>query len=75
MRDDLKQVLLDVLEVNSITENDSSRTIPTWDSVRHLRLILALEERFGVTLDADEIPSLNSVRAILAFLRRGAAAA
>jgi acyl carrier protein len=75
MRDDLKQVLLDVLEVNSITENDSSRTIPTWDSVRHLRLILALEERFGVTLDADEIPSLNSVRAILAVLRRGAAAA
>jgi acyl carrier protein len=75
MRDDLKQVLLDVLEVNSITENDSSRTIPTWDSVRHLRLILALEERFGVTLDADEIPSLNSVRAIVAVLGRGAAAA
>jgi acyl carrier protein len=74
MRNDLKQVLLDVLEVDSITEDDSSRTISTWDSVRHLRLIMALEERFGVTLEADDIPSLNSVRAILAVLNRGAAA-
>lgn len=75
MRDDLKQVLLDILEVDSITEDDSSRTIPTWDSVRHLRLVLALEEQFGIELDADEIPSLNSVRAIMAALKRGAAAA
>lgn len=75
MREDLKQVLENVLEVDSITEEDSVRTIRTWDSVRHLSLIMALEERFGLAFDADEIPELISVRAIAdAVTRRRAAA-
>ncbi|HVX67318.1 MAG TPA: acyl carrier protein [Bryobacteraceae bacterium] len=64
MREDLKQVLLDVLELDTITEDDSVETIPSWDSVRHLSLILALEERFGLEFEADRIPELISVRAI-----------
>jgi acyl carrier protein len=70
MRQDLKQVLEDVLEVDSISEEDSAQTIRTWDSVRHLNLILALEERFGLTFDTDEIPELISVRAIAGALAR-----
>ena len=64
MREDLKQVLEDVLEIDSISEEDSAQTIRTWDSVRHLNLILALEERFGMTFETDEIAELVSVRAI-----------
>jgi acyl carrier protein len=68
MREELKQVLTDVLEVDTISDDDSVRTIPSWDSVRHLNLILALEERFGLEFDADRIPDLISVRAIAAAL-------
>jgi acyl carrier protein len=64
MRENLKQVLLDVLDVDSISDSDSVETIQSWDSVRHLNLILAIEERFGFTFEADEIPELTSVRAI-----------
>ena len=64
MRENLKQVLLDVLDVDSISDSDSVETIQSWDSVRHLSLILAIEERFGFTFEADEIPELISVRAI-----------
>ena len=76
MREDLKQVFLDVLETDSIAETDSVKTIPAWDSVRHLSLIMALEERFGITFDAEEIPELISVQAISEALarHRGAAA-
>ncbi len=70
MRQELKQVLENVLEVDSISEEDSAQTIRTWDSVRHLNLILALEERFGLTFEADEIPDLISVRAISEALAR-----
>ncbi len=70
MREDLKQVFLDVLEVRSISDRDSVETITSWDSVRHLSLIMALEERFGVAFEADEIPELISVAAIRDALNR-----
>ena len=75
MREDLKQVFLDVLEVRSISDKDSVETINSWDSVRHLSLIMALEERFGVAFEADEIPELISVAAIRDALRRRSATA
>lgn len=64
MRPELKEVFLDVLDVDSIVETDSVETIESWDSVRHLNLIMAIEERFGLTFEADEIPALISVKAI-----------
>jgi acyl carrier protein len=70
MREDLRQVFLDVLEVRSISDKDSVETITSWDSVRHLSLIMALEERFGVAFEADEIPELISVAAIREALNR-----
>ena len=72
MRTDLKQIFLDVLDVDSISDSDSVETIKTWDSVRHLNLIMAIEERFGLTFEADEIPDLISVRAISDALDRHA---
>jgi acyl carrier protein len=72
MRPDLKQVFLNVLDVDSIAETDSVETIESWDSVRHLNLIMAVEERFGITFEADEIPELISVRAIAEAIERRA---
>ncbi len=74
MHDGLREVLLNVLEVDSISEADSAETVASWDSVRHLSLILALEERFGVRFDTDEIPALISVRRIQEALERRNAA-
>jgi acyl carrier protein len=64
MRQDLREVLESVLEVDSISDDDTAQTVPSWDSVRHLNLVLALEEHFGLTFEADEIAELISVRAI-----------
>ncbi len=72
MREDLKEVLENVLDVDSISESDSAKTVRNWDSVRHLNLILALEERFGISFEADEIPELVSVRAIAHAIDRRA---
>jgi acyl carrier protein len=70
MRPELKEVFLNVLDVDSIAETDSAETIKSWDSVRHLNLIMAIEERFGLAFEADEIPSLISVSAISEALDR-----
>ncbi len=65
-------VILDVPR-EKISDGFSPDDCDTWDSVRHLRLVLAIEERFGVTFDEAEIEHLTSLRAILDALgkRRG----
>ena len=61
------------LPPESITVDTVQESCPQWDSLRHLNLMLALEDTFQVALTVEEIGQLTSVAAILAYLRdRGA---
>lgn len=63
-------VVATVLELPSDDVNDelSSDNCKAWDSLRHLRLVLAVEDSFAVNFDEDEIASLTSVSALLAAI-------
>ena len=50
--------------VTRLSESDSPETIEGWDSMNHLSLMLALEDEFGVRLDAEDVANLVSVGAI-----------
>jgi acyl carrier protein len=52
------------LDVASVDERTSPQTEPRWDSMRHLDLVLALEDRLGVRFTIDELAALRSVGAI-----------
>lgn len=43
--------------------------LPQWDSMGHMDLMVALEDRFGVEINAETISELVSVPAILAHLQ------
>jgi acyl carrier protein len=49
---------------DTIKDDFSSDTCENWDSVRHLTLVLAIEDKFGVTFEEDEIWSLLSLAAL-----------
>ena len=38
-----------------IHAESSSETIESWDSLKHMNLVVALEEEFGIIFDDDEI--------------------
>jgi acyl carrier protein len=40
-----------------------------WDSVGHMNLVMALEQRFGVRFEADEITEMTSAGRILEILK------
>lgn len=66
----LKQVMATLLavDVSIIDEAASMDTIPTWDSLRHMNLVLALEEEFKVTIpdeDAGNITSYKLIKLVL----------
>ena len=52
------------VEVNSITPKSSPENIERWDSLKHMQLVLAVEDEFGVTFPDDDIPNLISLEKI-----------
>lgn len=68
---DLRQLMADVfgVDLGQITEDASIDTIEAWDSVRHLNLVLALEERFAVTFTEQETVEILNYELIRVILR------
>lgn len=48
--------------------NSSVDTVPEWDSMAHLNICLAFQDRFGVKLDLEAIAAATSVPALVALL-------
>ena len=44
--------------------------LPQWDSMGHMDLMVALEDRFGIEINAETITELISIPAILAHLQK-----
>jgi acyl carrier protein len=44
--------------------------VPEWDSLKHMEIVFALEDRFGIQFDESEFPTLDTPVAIAAAVRR-----
>jgi acyl carrier protein len=62
----IKQVMSVVFEISpdQINENTSIDNIGNWDSLKHLNLILALEEEFGISIPDEEVGDLVNFKLI-----------
>ncbi len=72
----LKSVIAAVLGVPaaSIGPDSSQDTIEAWDSLKHMNLVLALEQEFGVSVpdeEAAEITSYPLIKVVLSELVAG----
>ncbi len=68
--DTLKQVMATMLKVDAstITADSSMDNMLNWDSLRHMNLVLALEEEFKVAIpdeDAGNITSYKLIKLVL----------
>jgi len=66
----LRQVVSDMLEVDidDINENSSSDNIEQWDSLSHIKLVMAIEAEFNVKLTPEEMMDMLSVKLIKKIL-------
>jgi acyl carrier protein len=66
--DQLKAVIGAMLDIDPavIDIRTSTDSVPQWDSVRHMNLIIALEESFGISIPDDEVATLTSYAIIKA---------
>jgi acyl carrier protein len=66
----IKNVMSSVFEISDeqINENSSPDTIENWDSLKHMNLVVALEEEFNIEFSDDNITELVNMKLIITVL-------
>ncbi len=72
MVESVEEVIASVLGVpaGELSDDSSIGSVPSWDSLRQLSVILALESVYGISIGTDEALEMNSITAIKQVLAR-----
>lgn len=71
MKDKVLRIVSQVMDesVEQLDENSSPDSVENWDSLKHMNLVLALEEEFNITFLDEEIVEMLSVGIIIETLK------
>jgi acyl carrier protein len=72
MRPELKKLLAEALDLAeaAIAEDGSMETVPGWDSVAHLNIVLSIEGQYGVSFTPEEMLEMTSLTKICSALTK-----
>lgn len=56
------------LPVERIGADAAIGTVPSWDSTAHMRMMIALEDEFGIELDESRMVEMTSLAKICAVV-------
>jgi citrate synthase len=68
---DIQALLVEALHIGAeqATPDLAFGDLPQWDSMGHMEVMMLLEQRYDVEINADTIAALTSVPAIRAYLQ------
>lgn len=58
------------IPADRITAESSPELIENWDSMQHLNLVLAIEEKFGVQLEPEDIEQMKNIGAVATLVEK-----
>ena len=67
---DVIEVFNDLMPEESISIDTSMQNTASWDSLKHLILMIELKERLGIDLAPKDIASAISIKAIVALINK-----
>jgi len=67
----IQQIMADVFEIplEQVTIESTQDNIDAWDSLKHLNLVVALEEEFEIYFPVEEIGNLISFKLIAVIVK------
>jgi len=67
----LRELMIDVFDVDDleVTPATTAEDIEEWDSLSHVRLIVAVERKFGFRFKTSEIEDLKSVGDLIRLIQ------
>jgi acyl carrier protein len=65
--DKIREIVARTLHVESdaVSEASSPDSLPGWDSVKHVQILMSVEEDLGVKLSEEQLATAWDVRSIL----------
>tara|TARA_Y100001970_G_C14193193_1_gene836579 strand:+ start:1402 stop:1635 length:234 start_codon:yes stop_codon:yes gene_type:complete len=68
---DIDKVFKEILRTKKkININSNQKNIESWDSIAHIKILIALEKKFKIKFRTDEFNSLLSVKKIIDCLKK-----
>ncbi len=70
-KDEIYRFIADALHINIdiVNEDLGIGDIPEWDSLAHVMLLSRIEEKFAISLDADQALDLETVEDLIDILK------
>lgn len=68
MEDKVKEILMNLFDLEFVDETCSQETCEKWDSMGQLNLVVELETEFDISLEPEEIGEMNSYHDIINIL-------
>ncbi|MCP4745638.1 MAG: acyl carrier protein [Desulfobacteraceae bacterium] len=65
----VKQIISKLLEIDINEINDNDDNSLHWDSLTHIKIIVALEEKFGVVISPADIIKMQSYKNMIDKLK------
>ncbi len=60
----LEKIAKETLQSKHVTLESSMEDIPEWDSLKHIQLIITIEEEFDISIDFSDTLDMTSFPAI-----------
>lgn len=69
---EIKKILAKILKIkiSKITDDLSMNSYSKWDSLNHLKLIIALEGKIGVSFKEKDVTQITSYKLIKLYLKK-----
>lgn len=67
--ENIKEQLAELLEVESVNENDKLADFECWDSLTALTIIASADENYGVTLSNKELDEAGTIGGLITLIK------
>lgn len=69
---DLKKILANLfkMKISEINDNLSMNNCRKWDSLNHLKMIIAIESKFDISFQEKEVVNITSFKLIKLYLKK-----
>tara|TARA_B100001027_G_scaffold210166_1_gene177023 strand:- start:1252 stop:1491 length:240 start_codon:yes stop_codon:yes gene_type:complete len=71
-KEELKKIFIESLSIDkkNFSESIKYNSVPEWDSIGHMTLVAAIEEKFKITIDTDDIVDFSSFKKGIEILKK-----
>ena len=72
MNEKVKLIMANVFRtgIENITDDLKQKDVTFWDSLRHLNLIVELEEKFETSFEPEEIAEMTTFKMVISYINQ-----